>query len=462
MNPRIVVATAGRVLTQLRADRRTVALLLVVPGALLALTHEMIDSRPSFDRLALALLGVFPFTTMFLVTSVAMLRERTSGTLERLLTTPLAKLDLLLGYGIAFALAATVQAGVTCAVAYGPLGLQTPGSAGIVAGVAVLDAVMGTAVGLLASAFATSEFQAVQFMPAVVMPQVLLGGLFVPREQMADWLQHLSDALPLTYAIDALHEVGSTSLVTSTLLRDVAVVLVTTLVALGLAAATLHRRQGPLPQRARRVLVAVPAVLALAATSAGVVAIVGSRDWVVSDDARIDGVALPIRAPASGTLVEWSLSSGTTVRADQPVGRIEMDTGFARARAVVRAPAAGTVVTTDVSSGTWVTAGTRLAVATDLSRVRVVAHIDAGLATRLRPGQPATITVDAYPATALDGTVAEIRDSTATATEPLPAATSTGAFERPAQDVPVHLTITDPRGLALLPGMTAHVRIHTG
>ena len=177
MTPRIVVATAGRVLRQLLGDRRTVALLLVVPGALLALTHQMIDSRPTFDRLALSLLGVFPFTTMFLITSVAMLRERTSGTLERLLTTPMSKLDLLLGYGIAFAAAAAAQAGVTCAVVYGPLGLTTPGSPALVIGIAVLGATMGMAVGLLASAFATSEFQAVQFMPAIVMPQILLGGL---------------------------------------------------------------------------------------------------------------------------------------------------------------------------------------------------------------------------------------------------------------------------------------------
>jgi ABC-2 type transport system permease protein len=165
-------------------SHHTRGLLVLVPAMLLVLTHQMIDSRPTFNRLALSLLGIFPFTTMFLVTSVAMLRERTSGTLERLLTTPMAKLDLLLGYGLAFALAAAVQAGVTCGVAYGLLGLYTPGDAALVIGIAVLDAVMGMAIGLLASAFATSEFQAVQFMPAVVMPQILLGGLFVPRSQM--------------------------------------------------------------------------------------------------------------------------------------------------------------------------------------------------------------------------------------------------------------------------------------
>jgi ABC transporter DrrB family efflux protein len=252
---RIVAATAHRVLLQLRGDRRTVALLLVVPSLLLVLTHQMFDSQPEFDRVALSLLGIFPFTTMFLVTSVSMLRERTSGTLERLLTTPMAKLDLLLGYGIAFAVAATAQAAVTCGTAYGLLGLYTPGSPWIVVTTAILGAVLGMALGLLSSAFATTEFQAVQFMPAIVMPQILLGGLFVAREQMADWLQRISDVLPLTYSIDALHEVGRTSLLTDTLLRDLGVVAGTAFGALVLGAFTLRRRSGTLRSAARRALI---------------------------------------------------------------------------------------------------------------------------------------------------------------------------------------------------------------
>ena len=99
-------ATAVRILRQLAHDRRTVALLLVVPSLLLALLYFMYDGQDArFGRIALIMLGVFPFVIMFLVTSIAMLRERTSGTLERLLTTPLGKLDLLFGYGLAFGLA---------------------------------------------------------------------------------------------------------------------------------------------------------------------------------------------------------------------------------------------------------------------------------------------------------------------------------------------------------------------
>ena len=245
MSPRITLATAGRVLTQLRRDHRTAALLIVVPGLLMVLLRYVFDASPAvFDRIGLPLLGVFPFVTMFLVTSVAMLRERTSGTLERLLTTPLRKLDLLLGYGVAFAAAAAAQATVATAVAYRLLGLDTAGGPALVVGVAIAHAVRGMALGLFVSAFARSEFQAVQFMPAVVLPQVLLCGLLAPRDAMADWLRAASDVLPMTYAVDALTEIGTHGEVTGALVRDVAVVVGAALAFLLLGAATLRRRTG--------------------------------------------------------------------------------------------------------------------------------------------------------------------------------------------------------------------------
>ncbi|OJF13287.1 ABC transporter permease [Couchioplanes caeruleus] len=244
MNLRITLSTAARILRQLRHDRRTVALLVVVPAALLTLLFHMYDEGPTFDRIALAMLGIFPFVMMFLVTSIAMLRERTTGTLERLLTTPLGKLDLLFGYGLAFGLAATVQAAVAVGAAYWLLGLDTVGSSGLVVLIAVVNAVLGVALGLLCSAFARTEFQAVQFLPVVVVPQLLLCGLFVPRGQMAGWLQAASDAFPLSYAVDALMQVGRHADPTATMWRDLAIVTGAAIVALVLAAATLRRRTG--------------------------------------------------------------------------------------------------------------------------------------------------------------------------------------------------------------------------
>ena len=243
MSVQITFSTAGRILRQLRHDRRTVALILVVPTVLLTLLRFMFDAQPAvFDRVALVMLGIFPFTMMFLLTSVAMLRERTSGTLERLLTTPIAKLDILLGYGLAFAVAATAQAVVASALAYWLLGLDTVGSPWLVALIVVGNAVLGMALGLFVSAFARTEFQAVQFMPAVVLPQVLLCGLFVPREQMVGWLQAISDVLPMSYAVDALTEVGTNSAATPRMWTDLAIIIAAAVIALMLGAATLRRR----------------------------------------------------------------------------------------------------------------------------------------------------------------------------------------------------------------------------
>ncbi len=243
MSARITLRTAGRILRQLSHDKRTIGLLLIAPIVLLTLLRYLFDARPqTFDRIGLIMLGVFPFVIMFLVTSVAMLRERTSGTLERLLTTPMAKLDLLLGYGLAFALAGAVQAGVASAVSYGLLGLDSAGSPWLVGMIAIANAVLGMALGLLISAFARTEFQAVQFMPLIVLPQALLCGLFVARDQMVGWLQAVSDVLPLTYAVQGLTEVGAHSEPTALMWRDFGIIVACAVLALVLGAATLRRR----------------------------------------------------------------------------------------------------------------------------------------------------------------------------------------------------------------------------
>ncbi len=244
MSPTITWATAKRVLIQLSHDRRTVALLVLVPSLLMVLLRFVFDDEAVFDRIGLPLLGVFPLIIMFLITSVAMLRERTSGTLERLLTTPMHKLDLLLGYGIAFAVAAALQAAVATGTAYLLLDLDTQGAWGWVVAVAVGNAVLGMALGLLVSAFARSEFQAVQFMPAIVLPQFLTCGLLIARDQMAGWLEAISNVLPMSYAVEGLQEIGANSDVTGTLVRDLAVVSGATVIALGLGALTLRRRSG--------------------------------------------------------------------------------------------------------------------------------------------------------------------------------------------------------------------------
>ncbi|MGK5631212.1 ABC transporter permease [Streptomyces sp. URMC 123] len=237
------LATARRVLRQLGHDRRTIALLLLVPCALLALLRWVFDADPrTFDSVGAALLGIFPLVTMFLVTSIATLRERTSGTLERLLAMPLGKADLILGYALAFGLLAVVQAALATGVAIGALGLDIAGSPWLLLLVALLDALLGTALGLFVSAFAASEFQAVRFMPAVIFPQLLLCGLFTPRERMQPVLEAVSHALPMSYAVDGMTRVLRESAVTGAFVRDAAVVAGCALLVLLLGAATLPRR----------------------------------------------------------------------------------------------------------------------------------------------------------------------------------------------------------------------------
>jgi ABC-2 type transport system permease protein len=205
------LATTGRVLTQIRHDPRTIGLLVVVPSLLIGLMSWLFADTKIFEQVGPAMIALFPFIIMFLVTSIATLRERRSGTLERLLTLPIAKLDFILGYALAFALLAILQAAIAVGFAVWVCGLDIKGSIWLLLAVALADAVLGSTLGLLASAFARTEFQVVQFMPAIVFPQVILGGIIIPRDQMPDVLRSISDWLPLSHAIDALNAVARDS-----------------------------------------------------------------------------------------------------------------------------------------------------------------------------------------------------------------------------------------------------------
>ena len=248
MNLHTYWATTLRVLRQLLADHRTLGLILGVPTALLVLLYFVYLDVPTppggealFPRIALSMLGILPMLVMFLVTSVSMQRERTSGTLERLWTTRLHRADLLVGYATAFAVVALAQAVVLAVVAYVFLGVQTQGSAALVLLIAALDAVVGVALGLMTSAFARTEFQAVQFMPVVVGPQIFLCGLLVPRDQLPDVLRWVSDVLPMSYAVDALTTLREGADVTTGLVVDLGVLVAFGLGALVAAALTMPR-----------------------------------------------------------------------------------------------------------------------------------------------------------------------------------------------------------------------------
>jgi ABC-2 type transport system permease protein len=236
------IATTVRVLGQLRRDPRTLAMVFLVAPALLILFKYIFDNQPqTFDRIGAPMIGLFPLIMMFLITSIAMLRERTTGTLERLMSLPLAKLDLLLGYALAFALLAGIQVTITGAVGFWALDVQADGPAWAVILLAITNALLGMALGLFLSAFASTEFQAVQFMPAFLLPQILLAGLLISRARMPDALQVVSDVLPITYAYDALAKITADD--TGTWLwLDITIVLGSITLALLLGATTLRRR----------------------------------------------------------------------------------------------------------------------------------------------------------------------------------------------------------------------------
>jgi ABC-2 type transport system permease protein len=249
LSPQAYLATTTRILRQLAADHRSVAMILVVPSLIITLMYFMFQNAPHrpgtpspFNNACLIMLGVFPLIVMFLITSITMQRERVSGTLERILTTPLRRLDLLAAYGTAFSIAAAAQATLACVVSFWFLGLDTAGSPILVFTIAIINAVLGVGLGLLCSAFARTEFQAVQFMPVVIAPQLLLCGIIVPRDVLPDWLQWISNVMPASYALEALQQVGAHAEPTAIAVRDIAVVVGFAVLALCLAAATLRRR----------------------------------------------------------------------------------------------------------------------------------------------------------------------------------------------------------------------------
>lgn len=236
------LATAGRVLTQIRHDPRTVVLLLVVPALLVGLVAWIFNDTPVFTTIGPAMLALFPFIVMFLVTSITTLRERRSGTLERLLSMPLGKADFLIGYTLAFGLLAILQAAIAVSFAVWVCGLTVKGSVWVLVAVALADAVLGTALGLLVSAFARTEFQAVQFMPALVFPQILLGGIFLPRADLPEALRIISDWLPLSHAINALNAVATNDQGAGYIGNELLIIAAYAVGAIVLGAITLRRR----------------------------------------------------------------------------------------------------------------------------------------------------------------------------------------------------------------------------
>ncbi len=240
---RTTLATTYRILRQLKHDHRSVALIFLVPVVLLSLLRWMyVDNDQIFNVIAPALLGIFPFVIMFLITSITTLRERSGGTLERLMISPIGRLDFIVGYLIAFGALATVQAALAGALVVYGLGLDIAGPEWYLYCMAILGSLLGTALGLFVSAFAKTEFQAVQFMPALIFPQFLICGILLPLDQLPPLLESIAYYLPLTYVVHALQSVATNTDISSEMVRDVWVVAAFVLGAVVLGALSLRRK----------------------------------------------------------------------------------------------------------------------------------------------------------------------------------------------------------------------------
>ena len=201
------------------------------------------DDLDTLDLFGGPFIGLLIFFLVYVVTSVSFLRERSLGTLERLMASPLRRTEIVVGYMLGFTLVALVQAVIVLGFGLGIIGLYNAGSVWLLFGIEVLLALAAVNLGIFLSTFARTEFQAVQFIPLVIVPQLLLSGLLVPVSSEPEWLQWISNVLPLTYAVDALRDVmlRGADLASSSVQLDLAVLGAFCVVVVLAAAATLRR-----------------------------------------------------------------------------------------------------------------------------------------------------------------------------------------------------------------------------
>ena len=201
-------AIAERLVRQIVKDRRSIGLIIVAPVIVMSLVgFSLTEQRATLDRLAPALMAVFVLFFTFILTGVSFLRERAQGTLERLMTTTVGRADILLGYLLGFMAFATVQTIVILLFTIFVLRIDYQGNIFEIGAVLMLVVIVAVSLGIFISTFARNEFQVVQFIPIVFVPQVFLSGVIIPVDQMPAVMEGISNALPLTYAVKGLREI---------------------------------------------------------------------------------------------------------------------------------------------------------------------------------------------------------------------------------------------------------------
>lgn len=216
------------------------------------------DAAEELDTLAPVFVGYFAYFFVFILTGISFLRERVGGTLERLMATPITRGEIVLGYSIGFGIFATIQVALVMAFtilrfdipSIGPLpafwiglGVPVTGSPLLAYLLALVLGLGAVSLGIFLSTFARTELQILQFIPIVIIPQGLLGGIFWPVETLPDLLQPLARVLPITYAVEGLREVfiAGADLGTWTVQLDLLVLTGIAALFVVLAAATIRR-----------------------------------------------------------------------------------------------------------------------------------------------------------------------------------------------------------------------------
>jgi ABC-2 type transport system permease protein len=198
----------------------------------------------TLDYFGAAAIGLIVFFLVFVVTIVSFLNERSQGTLERLMASPLRRGEIVVGYMIGFTVLALVQSVEVLLFALYVLNVHNAGNVFLIFGIEALMAIAAVNLGIFLSMFARTEFQAVQFIPLVIVPQFLLSGILFPVESEPTWLQYLSNVLPLTHAVNALRAVmiKGADLTWSSLQLDTGVVAAFVILFVAAGTATLRRR----------------------------------------------------------------------------------------------------------------------------------------------------------------------------------------------------------------------------
>ncbi|UCH43809.1 MAG: ABC transporter permease [Dehalococcoidales bacterium] len=202
--PRNMLTIANRIINQLIRDRRTIGLLVFVPLVIASLVGVSIPDKALLDYIAPAILATLILFFGFLLTGISFLRERSQGTLERLLAAPVSRLDIVGGYLFGFLLFALLQTMIIFFYMVYLLEVSFRGELWQILVFQVLIGIGAVCLGTFFSVFARNEFQMMQFIPLIIVPQIFLCGLLWPVSQMPDYLQWIAKFLPLTYGVDGI------------------------------------------------------------------------------------------------------------------------------------------------------------------------------------------------------------------------------------------------------------------